>query len=58
MVPEHVVKSHWFNEAVTTLSTRNIPGSLTVDMGLVRRRDKAKGPVIHWLYDATMSMMS
>lgn len=58
MVPEHVVKSHWFNEAVTILSTRNIPGSLTVDMGLVRRRDKAKGPVIHWLYDTTVSMMS
>ncbi|MCG7535580.1 LysR family transcriptional regulator [Pseudoalteromonas sp. OOF1S-7] len=56
LVPEHVVKSHWFNEAVTTLSTRHIPGSLTVDMGLVRRRDKAQGPVINWLYDTALSM--
>ncbi|WP_046007118.1 LysR family transcriptional regulator [Pseudoalteromonas rubra] len=56
LVPEHVVKSHWFNEAVITLSTRHIPGSLTVDMGLVRRRDKAKGPVINWLYDTALSM--
>lgn len=57
LVPEHVVKSHWFNEAVITLSTRHIPGSLTVDMGLVRRRDKASGPVIHWIYDTALSMV-
>ncbi|HIF9445416.1 LysR family transcriptional regulator [Photobacterium damselae] len=50
LIPEHVARAEWYIDDLVELSTDNIFDSLWVEMGIVKRRDKAKGPVMVWIY--------
>ncbi len=56
MVPEHVVNSSWYMDGLIELSAENIPGSLLVQMGIVKRRDKGAGPILDWMIREIQSM--
>ena len=57
LVPEHVAKSDWYIEDLSELSTEYITEPLLVEMGVVNRRDKQIGPVMHWLFDELHSVL-
>ena len=57
LVPEHVAKSDWYIEDLKELSTEYITEPLLVEMGVVNRRDKQIGPVMHWLFDELHSVL-
>ena len=50
LVPEHVAKVNWYQNALVELSTAHITDPLSVEMGIVKRRDQATGPVTEWIY--------
>lgn len=52
LVPEHVANIHWYKDALSELSTAHITDPLLIEMGIVKRRDQATGPVINWIYSA------
>jgi len=52
LVPEHIVNDEWNTGKLVELSTQHIPDSLIVEMGIVKRRDKGKGPIMSWMYEA------
>ncbi|GIU25709.1 LysR family transcriptional regulator [Shewanella schlegeliana] len=58
LVPEHVAKSEWYIDDLASLSTEYITEPLLVEMGVVNRRDKQIGPVMHWLFDELHSVLS
>ncbi|WP_108944902.1 LysR family transcriptional regulator [Shewanella halifaxensis] len=57
LVPEHVAKSDWYIDDLCVLSTEYITEPLLVEMGVVNRRDKQIGPVMHWLFDELHSVL-
>lgn len=57
LVPEHVAKSEWYIDDLTALSTEYITEPLLVEMGVVNRRDKQIGPVMHWLFEELHSVL-
>lgn len=58
LVPEHVANAEWYTNELVQLSTKHIPDSLLVEMGIVKRRDKGKGPIIEWMYSTMEEMFS
>ena len=52
LVPEHVANIHWYKGALTELSTKHITDPLLIEIGIVKRRDQASGPVMNWIYQA------
>lgn len=50
LVPEHIAQSEWHKGQVVELSTEFITQSLLIEMGIVKRRDQGKGPVMQWIY--------
>lgn len=52
LVPEHVANVHWYKDAIVELSTQHITDPLLIEMGIVKRRDQASGPVMNWIYQA------
>lgn len=52
LVPEHVANMHWYKGALTQLSAKHISEPLLIEIGIVKRRDQANGPVINWIYQA------
>jgi DNA-binding transcriptional LysR family regulator len=52
LVPEHVANIHWYEGALVELSTAHITDPLLIEMGVVKRRDQASGPVMNWIYQA------
>ncbi|MGS0674065.1 LysR family transcriptional regulator [Shewanella sp. 0m-4] len=57
LVPDHVAKSDWYIEDLTALSSEYITDPLLVEMGVVNRRDKQIGPVMHWLFEELHSVL-
>lgn len=51
LIPEHILNDEWIAGKVVELSTQHIPDSLLVEMGIVKRRDKGKGPIMTWMYE-------
>ncbi|MGF1874524.1 LysR family transcriptional regulator [Photobacterium frigidiphilum] len=58
LVPEHVASAEWYTNDLVELSTKHIPDSLVVEMGVVKRRDKGNGPVMNWMYSQMEIMFS
>ncbi|MDN3680981.1 LysR family transcriptional regulator [Vibrio tapetis subsp. quintayensis] len=58
LVPEHVANDDWYADRLVQLSTKHIPNSLVVEMGLVKRCDSREGPVSEWLYQTMIRMFS
>ncbi|MEM5527845.1 LysR family transcriptional regulator [Gammaproteobacteria bacterium AS21] len=52
LVPEHIANDQWNHGKLVELSTEHIPDSLVVEMGIVKRLDQGKGPIMSWMYDA------
>ena len=52
LVPEHIANIHWYKGALSELSTVHITDPLLIEMGIVKRRDQASGPVMNWIYQA------
>jgi len=50
LVPEHVARSDWYTGVLVELSTRHIPGGLSMEMGVVKRRDKGMQQVLSWMH--------
>ena len=50
LVPEHIANIHWYKGALSELSTVHITDPLLIEMGIVKRRDQASGPVMNWIY--------
>lgn len=50
LVPEHIANDQWTTGKVIELSSKHIPHSLLVEIGIVKRRDKGKGPIMAWMY--------
>lgn len=50
LVPEHIAQSEWHKGQVVELSTEFITQSLLIEMGIVKRLDQGKGPVMQWIY--------
>jgi DNA-binding transcriptional LysR family regulator len=51
LVPEHIVNDQWNIGKLIELSTQHITDPLTVEMGIVKRLDKGKGPIMSWMYE-------
>ncbi len=51
LVPEHVARSEWYQSELVELSTEHLSESLLVEMGIVKRRDRGRGPVMNWFYE-------
>lgn len=49
LVPEHVVRSEWYRGCLVELSAENIPQSVIIEVGLVKRRDKPMKRVSTWI---------
>jgi len=52
LVPEHIVNDQWNTGKLVKLSSQHIPDSLIVEMGIVKRLDKGKGPIMSWMITA------
>ncbi len=52
LVPEHIVNDEWHTGKLVKLSTQHIPDSLIVEMGIVKRVDTGKGPIMAWMIEA------
>ncbi|MCL1035845.1 LysR family transcriptional regulator [Shewanella submarina] len=50
LVPEHIAQSDWYTDTIKELSTRNIPGGLTMEMGIVKRRDQGMQQALAWMH--------
>lgn len=50
LVPEHIANDPWNKDQIVELSSEHIPRSQLVEMGIVKRRDKGKGPIMCWIY--------
>ena len=57
-VPDHVFTYDFFSEGVVKLSMENIPASQWIEMGVVKRRDRATGPVIKWIQQELKKMFT
>ncbi|WP_163835645.1 LysR family transcriptional regulator [Spartinivicinus ruber] len=49
LVPEHVANIEWYSNESVKLSTKNIPGSFSVAMGIVKRRDRGCSQTMDWM---------
>ena len=58
LVPEHVARNDWYSGLLTELSTRQISGSLNMEMGVVKRRDKGMKQVLAWMHSYLDSMFN
>ncbi|MDE1464153.1 LysR family transcriptional regulator [Spartinivicinus poritis] len=56
LVPEHVANIEWYSNASVKLSTQNIPGSFSVAMGVVKRRDRGCGQIMDWMLSEINTM--
>lgn len=58
LVPEHIVNDEWNFATLVELSTQHIPGSLVVEVGIVKRLDKGKGPIMSWMYEVIQNIFN
>ena len=58
LVPEHIADDEWGKGKLVELSCEHIPHSLLVEIGIVKRRDKGKGPVMSWMYAEMIKVFS
>jgi DNA-binding transcriptional LysR family regulator len=58
LIPEHIANDEWTTGKIIELSSKHIPHSLLVEMGIVKRRDKGKGPIMTWMYSEIERMFA
>ncbi|WP_076536479.1 LysR family transcriptional regulator [Shewanella sp. UCD-KL21] len=56
LVPEHIAHSDWYTGEIIELSCYHISDSLTIEMGLVKRRDKGAGHIMNWMFGEVEKM--
>ncbi|USD67102.1 LysR family transcriptional regulator [Vibrio sp. SCSIO 43136] len=50
LVPEHLARDDFHRQDIVELSTKHIPHSVLVEMGIVKRADRGEGEVSDWIY--------
>ncbi|WP_144214089.1 LysR family transcriptional regulator [Shewanella donghaensis] len=56
LVPEHIANSDWYSGEIKALSCYHISDSITIEMGLVKRRDKGAGNIMNWMFGEVEKM--